>query len=775
MVLLFSPMEKQKTKHVHLMTQRSITRDITFVIVTIVVFVSILSLVINLLIVTRENERQLTQKSNEYLSFLNESLEIPLWSYDIETVKKLGEMMMSNDLVSSIKIHDPAGIINFEDRKEDETELVLKTVNIQYQGNMVGSLELGLTKRLYQKQLKHIIITALYTILILIAVLYAIVMLSARRFIRKPLDEFALKLAAIAKGDYQNYPRATPQVELEGIMGNFNQMASKIQSREESLIDTNRAMRNEIVEREKAETLLRESEQRYRSLHDNIPLGVFRSEPGGTITSLNPAMYSILNIPEDADLQSLSTDNFYISTQDRQRPLNELQKGWSVKGFQCQLKDADGKLLWVSISTNPILDEKGNLQYMDGIMEDITQRKQMEEDKNKLQNQLLQLQKMEAIGTLAGGIAHDFNNILGGIIGYSELALAQLENREPGDEEIPASLDEYLGYIYEAGNRARDLVKQILNFSRQGTSTKVSMNLKSLANECIKLLTAVLPKTITVEAFMEAEKNTLLADPSQIHQVIMNLGTNAYQIMREKGGCLTFKIENVQLSQPRSFSGITIMPGNYVKLSVKDTGTGIPFHLQERIFDPYFTTKAVNEGTGLGLSVSLGIIKSHGGLLELTDTSENGTTFSVFLPVSDERLPESEKEEKLVPIGNKEHVLVVDDEPFFLDVMSQMLKSLSYRVTTFQDSVLALEAIRLEPRVFDLLISDQTMPGMTGVQLAGEAKKINPGLPIILCSGYSETVSKDTATNLGITKFLFKPINQRELANAVRIVLDHRE
>ena len=764
-------MEKQKTS-ARLMAQRSITRDITLAIVTIAVFVSILSLVVNLLIVTRENERQFVKKSNEYLAFLNESLEIPLWSYDTETIKKLGQMMMSNDIVSSLKIHDSAGIINFDDRKTDETESVLKTADITYQGNLVGSLKLGLTKRLYQKQLKHIIFTALNTIIVLIIGLFIIVMLSARRFIRKPLDEFALRLESIAKGDYENVHQAISPVELQGIMENFNHMASEIQSREKSLVNANKALRNEIEEKEKAEALLRESEQRYRSLHDNTPVGLFRTEPDGSITSLNPAMHSILKIPKDSGLHTFNTDNFYVNAQDRLHLFNELEKNHSIKGFNCQFKDADNNPLWVSISANAILDENGNLKYIDGIMEDITQRKQMEEDKDKLQNQLLQLQKMEAIGTLAGGIAHDFNNILGGIIGYAELANAELENKTNLGSESITNMDEYLGYIFEAGTRARDLVKQILNFSRQGTSTKVAMNLTSLTDECIKLLKSVLPKTITVASFMEAQKSTILADPSQIHQVVMNIGTNAYHVMRDKGGCLTFKMENVFLSHSRSFSGTTIMPGPYVKLSVQDTGTGIPFHLQERIFDPYFTTKAVNEGTGLGLSVSLGIIKSHGGLLELTETSENGSTFSIYLPVSEETLPESEKEEKQSPMGHNEHILVVDDEPFFLDVLRQMLTSLSYRVTAFLNSTEALKKLADAPNSFDMLISDQTMPGMTGVQLAAEAKRINSHMPIILCSGYSDTVSKATAANFGITKFLLKPISQRELANAVRKVLD---
>jgi len=338
-----------------------------------------------------------------------------------------------------------------------------------------------------------------------------------------------------------------------------------------------------------------------------------------------------------------------------------------------------------------------------------------------------------------------------------------------------AKLKKYLTRIIKGGHRARNVVKQILDFSRQETTVHVALALTPLVKECIKLLESVIPKNITIETHLNTTDDTILADPTQIHQVIINLGTNAYQAMRTDGGSLTVMLENIRLAHPRSRLGLNIEAGSYVKLSVTDTGTGIPAHVLDRIFDPYYTTKEIHEGTGFGLSVSFGIVKSHCGLIEVEETSEAGTTFAVFFQVSDKHMQLSADDSQKLMSGSNEHILVVDDEPFFLDVLRENLTALSYRVTVFQRSTEALDRLHAEPDAFDVILTDQTMPEMTGVQLAAEAKKINPHIPIILYTGYNETVTEETAANFGITKFLLKPINRQELAQAVRDVLQTTE
>jgi PAS domain S-box-containing protein len=752
----------------NLFGRRTLTRDITLVIVVAVILVSAISLAANLFISSRESEQQLTQKADDYISFLIKSLEIPLWNFDFPAIANLGHMMMSNDTISSLVIRDHTGDIQFTDSKTSSAESVVHKASVEYNGRIVGEFEIGLSKAQFELQRKRILTIGLITILSVIPIIFAVVVFSVRQLLRKPLDGFALGIEAIARGEYPDEPQVPAHIELRRIVQRFNQMAEKIKKREETLVKTNRTLRIEIREREKAEALLRESEQRFRSLNDNLPVGVFRNTIDGKIVNINLAMIQMLGLSADMVDSGYNAINFYVVAEDRERLLSEILDGKPVTNFESEWKRTDGKVFWVSISARGIEDKTGKIRYLDGIVEDISEHKKMEEEKAKLQNQLLQLQKMEAIGTLAGGIAHDFNNILGGILGYSELALELVKSER---NNVP----KYIRRILEAATRARDLVSQILNFSRHGTSEQVVLEMEPLVVECVNLLGSVLPKTITIKTELNATNDSVFADPTQIHQVIMNLGTNAYHAMQEDGGCMTFALDNVHVRQPRHVSGNIIMPGHYVKLSISDTGEGIPNHIRNRIFDPYFTTKAVDKGTGLGLSVTLGIVKNHNGILDVETSSGVGTTFSVFLPVSEDRLPPPWEERRMLQKGEDEHIVVVDDEPFFLDVMCEYLTRLNYRVTAFQNSTKALEAIRREPTAYDVLITDQTMPEITGVQLAGEVRKLNPHLPIILCTGYSETVDQFSAGGYGVSKFLLKPLSHRDLSQAVREVLQHTE
>ncbi|MCF8127369.1 MAG: GAF domain-containing protein [Deltaproteobacteria bacterium] len=387
-----------------------------------------------------------------------------------------------------------------------------------------------------------------------------------------------------------------------------------------------------------------------------------------------------------------------------------------------------------------------------------------EEEKRSLTMQLQQTQKMEAIGTLAGGIAHDFNNILGGMIGYTELALV---NVSFGDEKLRG----YLNKILVSCNRAKDLVQQILKFSRRDGNAMAGLAIKPILKESVKLLRSTLPSYIELRERINAEADGIVGDPTQIHQIIMNLCTNAYHAVREGGG-MTVSLENETFHEPKDFMSFKVPPGEYVKLSVEDTGHGIPIDIQARIFEPYFTTKKINEGTGLGLAVVLGIIKSHNGLMQMDSTPGKGSRFDVYLPLRDSVPLDRAGIIQDFPKGNGEKVLVVDDEEFFLDILREHLEGVGYRVTANRNSSKILEIFREEPKGFDLVITDQAMPEMTGVQLVSEIRKLNRDVPVILCTGYSESVSEQTIKHYRINKFLMKPITRRDLAEAVHDVLD---
>ena len=376
--------------------------------------------------------------------------------------------------------------------------------------------------------------------------------------------------------------------------------------------------------------------------------------------------------------------------------------------------------------------------------------------------QLRQAQKMEAIGTLTGGITHDFNNILAAIIGYTDLAIIDI----PDGSKARYNLLE----AKKAIRRAKELVNQILTFSRQSEQKLIPVKISIIIKEALKLLRASLPTTIEIHKHIERDTGTIKADPTQVHQVLMNLCTNAGHAMRENGGgILDVRLRNVSISKK---SEIDLDPGLYVKLTVSDTGYGITPDVLERIFDPYFTTKEKGEGTGLGLSLVHGIVKDHDGNITVETEPEKGTTFHVFFP----RIEEAEKgadkvAEESLPNG-QEHILFIDDEFALVDIGKQMLENLGYKVTTKTDSLEALKLFQEQPHEFDLVITDMTMPNMTGEKLAKELMRIRPDVPIILCSGFSEQMTEDDAKEIGIKEFAMKPLVMEDLAKTIRKILN---
>jgi len=384
------------------------------------------------------------------------------------------------------------------------------------------------------------------------------------------------------------------------------------------------------------------------------------------------------------------------------------------------------------------------------------------EELRSTQRQLLQAQKMEAIGTLAGGIAHDFNNILTSILGYTEIALSDVP------PESTARKD--LCQVLEAAQRAKDLVAQILAFSRQTEGERKPIELAPIIKEAIKMLRAVLPTTTEIRYHIAPDLSVVNADPTQIHQVLMNLCTNAAQAM-PKGGLLEVALTNVELDEKLCAELEDLTPGSYVKLTVSDTGCGMDETTLERIFDPFFTTKAPGEGTGMGLSVVHGIVKSHGGDITVHSEPGVGTTFDVYLPAV-ESIGEIAPEVVEPVRGGNESILFVDDEPAVVDISKRTLERLGYHVTTRTSSIEALELFRVKRDDFDLVITDQTMPNMTGSDLATEILRIRSDIPIILCTGFSHAISPEKAAALGIREFVMKPIVGAQLGRTVRRVLD---
>jgi CheY-like chemotaxis protein len=395
---------------------------------------------------------------------------------------------------------------------------------------------------------------------------------------------------------------------------------------------------------------------------------------------------------------------------------------------------------------------------------EVRERKQFEEEKKKLEAQLIQAQKMEAIGTLSGGIAHDFNNILSAVIGYTEIAL--------DDAEKGSLLERNLRGVLQAGKRAKNLTKQILTFSRQAELELKPVQVKMVAEEALKFLRASLPTTIDIYRDL-ASDSLIMGDPTQIHQLLMNLCANAGHAMKENGGILEVILADVELDSNFIAQHPGMIAGPHLKLIVSDTGPGMTTEILKRIFDPYYTTKDKGEGTGLGLSVVHGIIRSNAGAITVYSEPGKGSTFNVFFPVIEEEIRAEAAVEELLPTGN-EKILFVDDEPTLVEITNQMLKRLGYDVVTKTASNEALDLFQAQPEKYDLVITDMTMPGMMGDELAGKLMQIRPDIPVILCTGFSQRITEKKAKHLGIKAFLMKPLVMRSLAVTIRKVLDEK-
>ncbi|MCA9473333.1 MAG: response regulator [Nitrospirales bacterium] len=423
----------------------------------------------------------------------------------------------------------------------------------------------------------------------------------------------------------------------------------------------------------------------------------------------------------------------------------------------------DGSVRWIESRAFPIKNEKGEVYRIAGIEEDITNRKRAEEALQKTEPTFRQSSKMEAIGTLAGGIAHDFNNILTAILGYTELALATV----PKESRTNRNLQEVL----TAGHRAKHLVQQILTFSRQSGQEQKSIDIHLVALEALKLLRATIPSTIEIRQNIFSQA-TIMADSTQIHQVIVNLCTNAEYAMRESGGLLDLTLEDMEVKEPMA-ERFDIKPGPYVRLTVKDSGPGMPPDVVERMFDPFFTTKPTGEGSGMGLAVVHGIVTTHGGTIQVESAPGIGTKIDIYLPTIHTAIWDVFSTKASIPNG-KESILFVDDEETIVRLGQELLTHLGYTVTVRTNSVDALDLFRSDPQQFDLVITDQTMPTMPGDALARELLRIRPELPIILCTGFSHIVSAEKAKAIGIRGYLMKPLAIRDLAPIVRHVLDEQ-
>ena len=525
------------------------------------------------------------------------------------------------------------------------------------------------------------------------------------------------------------------------------------------------AIKEDITERKQGEEALQaEKEFTETALAAQIDT-FFVFEPAtGKAIRWNKAFKDISGY-SDEEIESMKAPDSYYNKEDLEKAEEIietiLQKGQGT--VVMSLIDKDGRETPTEYSASIVFDKQGNPKYIISVGRDIKERIKADKEKKMMEDQLRQAQKMEAIGTLAGGIAHDFNNILSAIIGHCDLAEMKLAE----DSEAIDNLNQ----VKNAGNRARRLIRQILAFGRMGEHERIALSLTPLIKEALKFLKSTLPTSIEIRDYIEADPGIIEADATQIHQIVMNLCTNAGHAMREEGGTLDVKLTRAEVDAQTVLQHHELHTGPHVRLTVTDTGCGMDHETLEHIFDPYFTTKEVGEGTGLGLSVVHGIVKTHNGVITVESELGKGTTFHVYFPVIEKEEKIQEEDEGPLPTGN-ERILFVDDEEVIVDIGEKTLGQLGYDVVTKTSSVEALELFRADPGRFDLVITDMTMPKMTGDQFARELMMVRPDIAIILCTGFSPKISKEKAKEIGIKAFAMKPLVRRDMANIVRKVLD---
>jgi signal transduction histidine kinase/ActR/RegA family two-component response regulator/sensor domain CHASE-containing protein len=520
-------------------------------------------------------------------------------------------------------------------------------------------------------------------------------------------------------------------------------------------------LRQEIGQRERAELEVRRSMSLLEATLDSTADGILVVNGAGKVTSCNNRFVEMWRIPPE--LIQHRDDNRLLDY-----VLSQLQQPQEfITGVERLYANPDETSFDVLTFIDGRVFERYSQAQKVGpeivgrvwSFRDVTKQRTYETERNLLESQLRRSQKLETIGTLAGGVAHDFNNILMPILGYADMTLMQLAADSPTRANIES--------ISRAALRARDLVKQILAFSRQIEQEHRPMLVQLIIREALKLLRASIPSTVEIEQDLDGEVAPVNCDPTQIHQVMMNLGTNAAHAMRQNGGVLTVRLTRLDVDTKTEVAGVKLPNGTYVHLAVTDSGEGMDAMTLERVFEPFFTTKKPGEGTGLGLSVAHGIVKSHSGQIHVTSTPGIGTTIDVYLPCTEAQIevPDFKVSSPLVGSGT---VLVVDDEPENVSMVEEMLDYLGYKVVACGSAAEALAEFKKGPRRFDVVVTDQTMPHMTGAQLGAELLAIRPDLPIVLATGFSEVVSQKNYRRYGFREIIMKPILARDLNEAIQ-------
>jgi PAS domain S-box-containing protein len=719
--------------------QRSISKDLTIGLILVIIIVSSFALLVAYYTSKQKAEAELQAKAEEYTDYIKNTLVLPLWNYDFETIQAVCHAYLQNDLIVGIQVKDPRNLVNVNMVKENVHPTVVRTVDLSHFGLPVGqariSLAYGYLTRL-NRQLFWSFALVILTNLVSLLVLTGIIL---RLSLKRPLIRLNEIVGSYAAGEYHPSMQDVTHIELQPLVSTLNQMGNRIE--------------NHL-------SAIRKAEKKYRSIFENALEGIYQTTLDGRILSANPAFARILGYDTPEQLMGQIDDigeQHWKNPDERQEMVRQLLAHGTVTAYETRMVRRDGQLIWVQINGRPVHDASGNLLHLEGMVQDIT-------EKRHLENQIRQTQKMEAIGTLAGGIAHDFNNILGVIIGCTELAMDGItkDGKTAGDMER----------VLDASLRAKALVRQILTFSRQSESEFKPLIVSPFLKEVVKFLQTTLPASTKVRLAPGSDNFTILADPTQLQQILLNLCTNAAHALSPDGGVIDISLSEQVVTSQENMPTTDLATGAYVHMVVADNGRGIAPEYLHRVFDPFFTTKKIGEGTGLGLSVVHGIVKSHGGAVYAESDPGRGTTMHVFLPSLKHPGFEPAPESNVVPPEGSEKVFLVEDEPVLADILRRILEGLGYQVKLHTSAEEAWRFFEGHPDRYDLALLDHSMSAVTGIELAARMNRLQPELPIILFTGMNIELLRQDAEKAGVRSLINKPLNRIDLALAIRKVLD---
>jgi two-component system cell cycle sensor histidine kinase/response regulator CckA len=726
---------------------RSISRALTVALVLTVMFTSAVAVILMYYNASQQAKARLEEKAHEYIVSLARILEMPLWNFDEETLKKIGAAYAQNELIEKLTIADDTGRPYFDFTRESDAPLIKRKVNILHDGHVLGAVEISLTSKYYREANWQLLWSAIGTLCVAILALAVATGFLLRLLLNKPLKRVGEVVNSYASGRYDSGQTDMPFLEFRPLLAVLGEMGRTITSQM---------------------TELQNAEQKYRSIFENALEGIFQATPDGRFLSVNPAMARILGYDSPEDLIGHITDigrQLYVEPGRREEFIRLMRDDRTAAGLEIQLHRKDGSVVWARVHARPVFEETGELGLVEGILTDITERKRAEAERQKLEEQLRQSQKMETVGHLAGGIAHDFNNLLTPVLGYADMLLDGL----PDGDHRRAQLQQ----VKEAAERAKDLTHRLLTFSRKQLIELKTVDLGDIIRRFENMLRRTIRENITIETRVSPILSPVRADAGQIEQVLINLSINAQDAMPE-GGLLTIEANDIDLDESYTSRHLEIAPGPYVVFAVSDTGIGMDEQTLQHMFEPFFTTKELGKGTGLGLSTVYGIVKQHGGSICVYSEKNQGSIFKVFLPrVSEEgMIIEEHPPRPGEVVRGVETILVVEDDEMVRELAIAMLRGFGYEVVSAESPDRCIELVHEHTGAIHLLMTDVVMPGMNGKDLFERLRLVLPGLKVLFMSGYTaDVIGHHGVLDKGL-HFIAKPFSRHALSQKVRQVLD---